>query len=391
MIKRQITQEIKILAREFPVVAILGPRQSGKTTIAKHIFKKHQYVSLEDYDIRKMAINDPRGFLSKYNKNVIIDEVQRAPIIFSYLQTHIDNLKTNGSFVLTGSHNYLLMENINQSLAGRIGLATLFPLNFKELPKQNKTNIFEVIFNGFYPRIFDQKIRPSSFYKTYLNTYLEKDIRLIKNIADYNLFLRFLKLLAGRCGQILNMQTIAEDVGISHKTVESWISVLETSYIIYRLPPYHKNYNKRIIKHPKLFFYDTGLVCYLLGIKKPEELEIYYQFGNLFENFVISDIIKYNYNLGELTSFYFWKDNHNNEIDLIIDSANEIKAIEIKSAQTFREEFLKNLSKLTKWEKIKKIKPFLIYGGDSNLKYKGVKIISWANLDKTEKADIFGK
>ncbi len=389
MINRKIIKEIKILAKEFPIVAIMGPRQSGKTTIAKHIFKKHKYVSLEDHDKRRMAINDPRGFLKQYNKNVIIDEAQRAPEFFSYLQTHIDDVKTSGSFILTGSQNYLLMENITQSLAGRVGLVTLFPLSLEELPTENKGDIFKTIFNGFYPRIFDQKIRPSSFYKTYLNTYLEKDIRLIKNISDYNLFLKFLKLLAGRSGQILNIQTVADDVGIASKTVESWLSVLETSFIIYRLRPYYKNYNKRIVKHSKLFFYDVGLVCYLLGIKKAEELESYYQFGNLFENFIISDLIKYSYNHGELTDFYFWKDNHNNEIDLLMESGNKIKVIEIKSAQTFREEFLKNMSKFIKLEKKKKVEQFLLYGGDENLTYKKTKIIAWDNLKDIKKTNIF--
>ncbi len=389
MINRKIIKEIKILAKEFPIVAIMGPRQSGKTTIAKHIFKKHKYVSLEDHDKRRMAINDPRGFLKQYNKNVIIDEAQRAPEFFSYLQTHIDDVKTSGSFILTGSQNYLLMENITQSLAGRVGLVTLFPLSLEELPTENKGDIFKTIFNGFYPRIFDQKIRPSSFYKTYLNTYLEKDIRLIKNISDYNLFLKFLKLLAGRSGQILNIQTVADDVGIASKTVESWLSVLETSFIIYRLRPYYKNYNKRIVKHSKLFFYDVGLVCYLLGIKKAEELESYYQFGNLFENFIISDLIKYSYNHGELTDFYFWKDNHNNEIDLLMESGNKIKVIEIKSAQTFREEFLKNMSKFIKLEKKKKVEQFLLYSGDENLTYKKTKIIAWDNLKDIKKTNIF--
>jgi len=377
MINRNISKEIKLLAKEFPIVAILGPRQSGKTTIAKHIFKDYKYVSLEDYDKRRMAIDDPRGFLKKYNKNVIIDEAQRAPILFSYLQTYVDEQKINGSFVLTGLQNYLMMETISQSLAGRIGLATLLPLSLDELPILKEQSIYKTIFEGFYPRVFDQKIRPHSFFKTYLNTYLEKDIRLLKNITDYSAFLKFLKLLAGRAGQILNIKVIADDVGISPKTVESWLSVLETSYVIYRLQPFYQNYNKRVIKHSKLFFYDVGLVCYLLGIKKPEELESYYQFGNLFENFVISDLLKYNYNRGEIVSFYFWKDNHNNEIDLLIESGNNIKVMEIKSAQTFRREFLKNVTKFSKLENRKKVKAFLVYSGDENFEYQTNKILSW--------------
>jgi len=380
MIKRKITKEIKTLAKEFPIVVILGPRQSGKTTIAKHIFKKYDYVSMEDYDQRIRAIEDPRGFLEKYKENVIIDEIQRVPELFSYLQTHTDALNKNGSFVLTGSHNYLLMENITQSLAGRVGIATLFPLSLEEMDKRKNENVLELIFNGMYPRIIDQNIRPSSFYKTYVNTYLEKDIRLIKNIVDYGVFLRFLKLLAGRCGQILNVQTIAEDVGVSVKTVNEWISVLETSYIIYKLPPYYNNYNKRIIKHPKIYFYDMGLVCYLLEFRNFRELDGYYQYGNIFENFIINEFVKYSYNLGDVSKLYFWKDNHSNEVDLIMDGAKDLQAFEIKAGQTFRKEFLKNLIKFDAFVKNKRSISKLIYGGKETIKFQGIKILSWKEL-----------
>jgi predicted AAA+ superfamily ATPase len=281
------------------------------------------------------------------------------------------------------------MENISQSLAGRVGLSTLLPLSVAELPEKNKKNIYEVLFNGFYPRIFDQNIRASSFYKTYLGTYLERDIRLIKNITNYNLFLKFLKLIAGRCGQILNIKTIGEDIGISSKTVESWLSILETSYIIYRLQPYHKNYNKRIIKHPKLFFYDTGLVCHLLGIKKSQEVATHYLKGALFENFIISDFIKHDYNQGGLSSFYFWKDNHNNEIDLIIESGDKLGVIEIKSAETIKKEFLKNLRNFDKLEKTKTKKIFLIYGGNKKLENNTIQIIPWRSLVNIDSLNIF--
>ncbi len=388
MIQRKITREIKILAKEFPIVAIFGPRQAGKTTLARYLFKKYKYVSLEEYDHRQLATEDPRGFLKLYSKNVVIDEAQRAPQLFSYLQTHVDNLEGNGLFVLTGSQNYLLMENISQSLAGRVGLATLFPFSLEELPPEHQKDAYQTMFNGFYPRIFDQNIRAASFYKTYLNTYLERDIRLLKNIANYALFLKFLQLLAGRCGQILNIQALADDIGISPKTVESWLSVLETSYIIYRLPPFYKNYNKRVIKHPKLFFYDTGLACHLLGIKKPAELISYYQFGNLFENFIISDLIKSNYNYGEVGNFYFWQDNHKNEIDLIIEQGGRMNIVEIKSAHTFHSEFIKNLEKFCQWEKNKPIRKFLIYGGDETMQFKGVKIISWRSLRSLRRTKI---
>lgn len=387
MIPRKITKEILQLKKEFPIVTILGPRQSGKTTLVKDIFKKYKYVSLEDPDMRELVQDDPRGFLEEYNKNVIIDEVQRTPEFFSYLQTHVDKIKQNGSFILTGSHNYLLMENISQSLAGRTGIVTLLPLSMEELFKDDINNLNKTIFTGFYPRIFDQNIRPNSFYKSYLNTYLERDIRMIKNISNYSSFLKFLKLIAGRCGQVLNVKTVAEDSGISYHTAESWISILETSYIIFKLQPFHKNFNKRIIKSPKIFFYDTGLLCHLLGIRKKEEITNHYLKGNIFENFIISDVIKFDYNQGNLNSFYFWQDTNKNEIDLIIEKGEDTKALEIKAGSTIRSELFKNL---VTWEKLqKKTKTFLFYGGDMNMTKKGTKILNWKDLIQIKKSGLF--
>jgi hypothetical protein len=387
MIPRKITKEILQLKKEFPIVTILGPRQSGKTTLVKDIFKKYKYVSLEDPDMRELVQDDPRGFLEEYNKNVIMDEVQRIPEFFSYLQTHVDKIKQNGSFILTGSHNYLLMENISQSLAGRTGIVTLLPLSMEELFKDDINNLNKTIFTGFYPRIFDQNIRPNSFYKSYLNTYLERDIRMIKNISNYSSFLKFLKLIAGRCGQVLNVKTVAEDSGISYHTAESWISILETSYIIFKLQPFHKNFNKRIIKSPKIFFHDTGLLCHLLGIRKKEEITNHYLKGNIFENFIISDVIKFDYNQGNLNSFYFWQDTNKNEIDLIIENGEDTKALEIKAGSTIRRELFKNL---VTWEKLqKKTKTFLFYGGDMNMTKKGTKILNWKDLIQIKKSGLF--
>ena len=380
MIYRQITNEIKKLAKEFPIVGIFGPRQSGKTTLAKHIFKKYKYVSLEDHDIRNIAIQDPRGFLNQYNKNVIIDEAQRAPEFFSYLQTHVDDIKQNGSFVLTGSNNYLLMKNITQSLAGRVGIANLFPLTIEELNSFKNLELNEIQFSGFYPRIFDQNIRPISFYKTYLSTYLEKDIRLLKNIANYSSFHNFLKLLAGRSGNILNIDLLARDAEIDNKTAKSWISLLEASFIIFKLTPFYKNYNKRIIKRPKIYFYDVGLLCYLLGIRKSEELDLHYFKGNIFENLIVADFIKNDYNQGGFSNFYFWQDSHKNEIDLIIESGKNIKAIEIKSIQTIRGDMFKNIYFWQGLNKDLKIDSYVIYSGDKNLNKNKMKIISWKSI-----------
>ena len=382
-IKRKIEKEIRQLAKEFPIVAILGPRQSGKTTLAKYIFKKYKYVSLEDPDMRSLAIEDPRGFLFQYDKKVIIDEIQRVPELFSYLQTHTAELKETGSFILTGSQNYLLMENISQSLAGRVGLATLLPFSTKEVIEHNpKLTLEELMFTGFYPRIYDQNIRPSSFYKSYLSTYIEKDIRLIKNIVDYDSFYKFIKIMAGRTGQVLNTLAISNECDISHNTVKEWLSVLETSYITYKLKPFYKNYNKRLIKNSKIYFYDTGLVCYLLGIKNIENLNTHYSKGNIFETFIVSDFIKNNFNKGESSDFYFWRDSQKNEIDLIIDSNGNLNGIEIKSGRTIKDDFFKGLGY---WNALSKNNPknsYLIYAGESEHKRKNINIVNWKSIYK---------
>ncbi|MEA2065005.1 MAG: ATP-binding protein [Patescibacteria group bacterium] len=382
-IKRKIEKEIRQLSKEFPIIAILGPRQSGKTTLAKRIFKKYKYVSLEDPDMRNLALEDPRGFLSQYNQKVIIDEIQRSPELFSYLQTHTDKLKDTGSFVITGSQNYLLMENISQSLAGRIGLTTLLPLSIEEIIKDNsKLTLEELMLTGFYPRIYDQNIRPQNFYKAYVNTYIEKDIRLIKNIVDYDSFYKFIKIIAGRTGQILNTLAISNECDISHNTVKEWLNVLETSYITYKLKPFYKNYNKRIIKNSKIYFYDTGLVCYLLGIKNIENLNTHYNKGNIFETFVISDFIKNNFNKGEVRDFYFWRDSQKKEIDLIIDDGTNLKIAEIKSSRTIRDNFFQGLDY---WNSLSKNNPknsYLIYAGESEHRKKDINIMNWRNVCK---------
>ncbi len=388
MIKRKISQEILLLKKEFPIVTILGPRQSGKTTLAKSIFKNYKYVSLEDPDIRELITEDPRGFLNEFKENVIIDEVQRVPSFFSYLQTHVDKHKKNGSFILTGSHNYLLMESISQSLAGRTGIVTLLPFSLEEIANKKELDLNEFIYTGFYPRIYDQNIRPNSFYKSYLNTYLERDIRLIKNISDYTSFSKFIKLIAGRCGQLLNIKTIAEDSGLAYKTVESWLSILESSYIIFKLSSYHKNINKRVIKSSKIYFYDTGLLSYLLGIRKKEEISNHYLRGSIFENFVISEFIKYDYNQGNLANFYYFSCSNNKEIDLIIEKNNQLKLIEIKAGATIRGEMFKNLFS---WKDLEKITShlYLIYSGEINISKKDVKVISWKNLKNIKKNFLF--
>jgi len=389
MIKRNIENEIKTLFSEFPIVAILGPRQSGKTTLSKMLFPEFQYVSFEDIDNRQYSNEDPRGFLEKYNSKVIFDEIQRAPKLISYLQTHVDNANENGQFVITGSHNFLLMEQISQSLAGRVGICRLLPFSTDEIFKFKNITIEELLFTGCYPRIYDKNIRPSVFYKNYISTYIEKDVRLLKNITKRDLFIKFIKVLAGRTGQILNTKAISEDCGISHNTVNEWISVLETSYIIYKLLPFHKNYNKRLIKSPKLYFLDTGLVCSLMGIKSPDELDLHYLKGNIFETFVISEILKLNYNSGDIYDIYFWRDNHRKEIDLIIEHSTSIHGIEVKSGKTVQPKFFNGLKYFTKLTNSKPEESFLIYGGTENYSRNKFNICSWNSIDTIKKKLFF--
>lgn len=379
MIDRQIEEEIKILKDEFPIIAILGPRQSGKTTLSKKIFKEYEYVSLEDYDVREFAENDPRGFLNRYKENIIFDEIQRAPKIISYLQTHVDKMRKNGKIIITGSHNFLLTEQISQSLAGRVGIVKLLPFSIKEIENLNISKN-ELIFKGFYPRIYDQGIRAETFYKNYISTYIEKDIRQIKKITKLDVYIKFMKLLAGRTGQELNLTSIGEECGVSHNTILEWISVLEASFLVYRLKPYYKNYNKRIVKKPKIYFTDTGLVSSLLGIKKKEELDYHFLKGGIFEGFVVNEVLKANYNIGEKYEIYYWRDNHKKEIDLIIDIGIKQLGIEIKSSETVNEKYFDGLKYWKELTKIDADNLYLIYGGKENMKRNGMNVVSWNNI-----------
>ena len=281
----------------FPVVSLTGPRQSGKTTLVKALFPDYAYVNLENLDDRAAAVDDPKGFLRVYQKDgVIIDEAQKVPELFSYLQGIVDNSRAMGKYILTGSHNFLLLENITQSLAGRVGVMHLLPFGFDELTATvitDETVLDQVIFSGMYPPLHDRKITPPDFYPSYLQTYIERDVRAIKNIGNLNTFTRFLQLCAGRIGQLLNLSSLGTEVGVDAKTVRSWLSILEASFVIFFLSPYYKNYNKRVVKQPKLYFYDTGVVCSLLGLNASSQLSNFYLRGSLFENFVIAESLKY--------------------------------------------------------------------------------------------------
>ena len=334
---------------------------------------------MEDIDHREFAQNDPRGFLSRYNGKVILDEIQRVPDLFSYLQTHVDTRKKNGDIVITGSHNFFLMEQVSQSLAGRVGITKLLPFSVKEIDERS-IKLNHVLFSGMYPRIYDQQIRPEVFYKNYIATYVEKDVRQIKKITSLDDFMKCMKILAGRTGQELNLSAIAEECGVSHNTVKEWISVLEASFLLIRIRPFHKNYNKRIVKNPKIYFTDTGLVCNLLGIRKPAEIDYHFLKGSIFETLIVGESMKYSFNYGEQLQLYYWRDNHKKEIDLIIDSGTDHFGIEIKSSKTIRENYFDGLRY---WGRLSGSKPsslFLIYGGEENVLRNNMNVVSWKSI-----------
>lgn len=385
MIQREITKKIKAVRGKFPVLMLTGPRQSGKTYLLRHVYKNLPYVSLENIDTRTFASNDPRGFLSNYPNGAILDEVQNVPELFSYIQGIVDEQKIH--FVLSGSQNFNLIEKVTQSLAGRTAVLSLLPLSIDELKHSKITfdSYEEYIFTGMYPRIYDQEINPLDFYPSYTTTYLEKDVRQIKNIENLATFSQFIKLCAGRIGQLVNYNSLANDLGVAPKTVKSWLNILEASYIIYFLQPFHKNFNKRIVKTPKMYFHDTGLACSLLGLNDPNQITTYYNKGALFENFVINEFTKATFNHGLRTNLYFWQSKTKKEIDLIIEKPDKIIPIEIKSGQTKHERYLTNIKHWKEISQDEKSRGFVVYGGDENFKTSAGDLISWRKTGELAK------
>ena len=332
-------------ASQYPVLSITGPRQSGKTTLVKAVFPERRYVSLEEPDIREFAQQDPRGFIDAYPDDAILDEIQRAPDLFSYIQTHVDELGTQGVYVLTGSSNFGLMEGISQSLAGRVSILELLPFSYDELVLSGKApdSIEENMLIGAYPRIHDLGLEPTRWYANYVSTYLERDVRQIKNVTDLSAFQSFLRMCAARSGQILNLSALGNDCGITHNTAKSWLSILQTGYIVYLLRPHYSNFNKRLIKSPKLYFYDTGLLSYLLGISSPEMLKTHAYRGHIFETWVVSELLKGRAHRGLGDNIYFWRDNTGHEVDCIIDQGGKLIPLEIKSGKTVSKDFFSGL------------------------------------------------
>lgn len=379
MIERVLKAKLLEVAAKYPIVTVTGPRQSGKSTLLKTSFPDYKYVSLEDPDMRLFAIDDPRGFLATYPDKTIIDEVQRVPSLFSYIQTHTDKENKEGMYMLAGSHNFLLMENVNQSLAGRTAVLKLLPFSHHEMSLGNilPGAVDEEIFKGAYPRIYDKDIAPIDYYPYYIQTYVERDVRSMKNIGDLSKFIRFIKLCAGRTGQLLNLSSLANECGVAVSTIATWISILEASYICYLLKPDHNNYAKRLVKTPKLYFYDTGLACSLLDIRSPEQVSTHFLRGGLFENLVINEFIKKSYNQGEEPSLTFWRDSTGNEVDLLHTIEGKQYAYEIKSGATYSPDFFKGISK---WAKLSGASPeqcFAVYNGDKDMKTSQGEVISW--------------
>jgi uncharacterized protein len=380
MIKRDIDHKLMELAQKFPVITITGPRQSGKTTLVKNQFSHKSYVSLEEPDVRQFALTDPRAFLAQFPNGAILDEVQRCPELFSYIQSIVDETGKNGLFILTGSQHFLLLNSITQSLAGRTAILKLLPLSLNELWTHNlKDSLQNHIFNGFYPRIFNENIPAQDLYPNYIETYIERDVRTLKNVSNLNLFYKFIKLLAGRVGQLVNYTSLGNDCGLSHSTVKEWISLLEASFIVYTLQPFHRNFNKRLIKSPKIYFYDTGLLCSLLGLSKPEDYTLHFLKGGIFENFILNDVKKYYFNRGLKKDLYFWRDKSGREIDLIIEDGVKNKLFEIKSAETFNVDFIKNLAYFNKISDSEN-QLYLINSGSVNQQRSEFKIVSWQDV-----------
>ena len=385
MIQREITKKLLEISNYYQIITVTGPRQSGKTTLIKDVFKELPYVLLETPDIRQRAQEDPKSFLSNYSKGAIFDEIQNVPELFSYLQGIIDE-NSAIKFVLSGSQNFLLLEKVNQTLAGRTGILKLLPFSTDELKDSNhwNENPLEFVFKGMYPRIYDRGIPPELFYSDYIQTYVERDVRSIKNIGNLSSFSRFLSLCAGRIGQLLNIDSLASDVGIASNTAKEWLSILEASYIIYTLKPHHKNFNKRLVKRPKLYFYDTGLACNLLQINSVNELDMHFAKGNLFENFILTELLKKRFNNAKTSNLYFWRDHHGKEIDCIIEKANSLIPIEIKSSKTYQKEHFKHMNYWNKLSDNSKENSYLVYAGDESDHLAYGNLMSWKHLNKID-------
>lgn len=384
---RRMANIITQRAQKIPVLALLGPRQSGKTTLTKATFSNHAYVSLETFEDRELADSDPKGFFESHKNayGIIIDEIQRVPKLLSYIQTMVDNDPKPGYFILTGSQNILINQAISQTLAGRIAIFTLLPFSINELKENSLLNNLETLaYIGCYPRIYAYNLEATPWYLDYIETYVERDVRQIASVNDLSTFRRFIRLCAGRIGQLVNIASLANDCSIDQRTAKSWLSILEASYIVFLLQPHYENFSKRLIKSPKIYFYDTGLACALLDIQSQQQLDDHYLRGNLIESLIISDVMKHYYNTGNRPhNVYFWRDQSGHEIDCIIQRNNKLIPIEIKAGKTIVNDFFKVL---TYWDKLTKASKktetgYVIYGGSNQQKREHATVVSWQNVE----------
>ncbi len=380
MIERKINRFVQKLSENYPIVTIMGPRQSGKTTIAQYLFPNHDYVSLEDPDVREEVRYDVRAFLARHKAPAIFDEIQRIPELTSYLQTIVDTERKTGLYILTGSHQPILRETISQSLAGRTGLVDLLPLSIEELKNSGyKKSRDQWMLEGFMPRLTKMTLGPTQFYRDYFRTYIERDARLLINLQQFEAFERFVRLLAGRAGQVLNLTTLANDTGVSATTIKSWIKVLEASFIVFTLKPYYRNFGKRLIKAPKVYFTETGLLCYLLGISTTEQLARDPLVGNIFENMVVSDVLKSRLNAGCSSDMYFFRDSQGMEVDLVLEEPDGLRPIEIKSSSTFHAEFAKGIRTFESLAP-KVVRPTVVYAGKSLFNERGISFLNFEDV-----------
>jgi predicted AAA+ superfamily ATPase len=381
LIPRQARATVETLAAGYPLVAITGPRQSGKTTLARTVFAAKPYVSLEDLDERAFASEDPRGFLARFPDGAVLDEVQRAPALFSYLQTRVDADGRNGLFVLTGSQQFGLLSGVTQTLAGRVAMLPLLPFSLGELQAAAAApeTLEALLFQGLYPPIYDRGLDAGIWHGNYVATYVERDVRQMVNVRDLSSFQRFVRMCAARTAQLVNLSGLAVDCGVSHNTAAAWLSVLEASYIVHLLQPYHRNFGKRLVKTPKLYFHDTGLAAWLLGIQRADQLATHPQRGALFETWVVAELLKARFNRALGSNVYFWRDRKGHEVDALVERGDTLLPVEIKSGQTVAPDFFAGIEE---WRRISGTagEAWLVYGGDREQRRQGTRVVPWRQI-----------